>query len=56
VALSVRILPESDAGLTAAVEETGLGPQEIVEQALELWLHANGYASYGRAESVGSGQ
>ncbi len=38
VALSVRIRAELDARLTAAVDTTGLGPQEIVEAALATWL------------------
>jgi hypothetical protein len=35
VPLSVRILPATDRKLTAAVEQTGLNPQTLVEQALE---------------------
>jgi len=41
VALSVRIRPEIDQRLTAAVEHTSLGPQQIVEAALVAWLDAN---------------
>lgn len=36
VALSVRILMELDEQLTAAVETTGRGPQELVEDGLRL--------------------
>ncbi|MFF0838263.1 hypothetical protein ACFYWF_35765 [Streptomyces sp. NPDC003344] len=35
VALTVRILTSTDRKLTAAVEQTGLNPQTIVEQAME---------------------
>lgn len=35
VPLSVRILPTTDRKLTAAVAQTGLNPQTLVEQALE---------------------
>lgn len=38
VPLSVRILQPLDERLTQAVEDTGLGPQEIVELALDRWL------------------
>ncbi|MEE1735062.1 hypothetical protein PUR49_00565 [Streptomyces sp. BE147] len=36
--LSVRILPENDRRLTAAVEQTGLNPQTLVDQALEAYF------------------
>jgi hypothetical protein len=48
VPLSVRIRPEVDDALTLAVDESGLGPQEIVEQALAVWLTEHGYTSSGR--------
>ncbi|MFE2045918.1 hypothetical protein ACFXAZ_34365 [Streptomyces sp. NPDC059477] len=35
VALSVRLLASTDRRLTAAVQQTGLNPQSIVEQALQ---------------------
>ncbi|MGW0955367.1 hypothetical protein [Streptomyces sp. NPDC002545] len=35
VALTVRILTSTDRKLTAAVEQTGLNPQTLVEQAME---------------------
>ncbi|MEV5204914.1 hypothetical protein [Streptomyces sp. NPDC053720] len=38
VALSVRVLPETDAKLTRAVEITGNNPQSIVEEALTLYF------------------
>ncbi|MBP5942617.1 hypothetical protein [Streptomyces acidiscabies] len=38
VALTVRILPATDRKLTAAVEQTGLNPQTLVEQALESYF------------------
>lgn len=38
VPLSVRILTANDRRLTAAVEETGLNPQTIVDQALDAYF------------------
>jgi hypothetical protein len=38
VALNVRIRRELDDRLTAAVDQTGQGPQDLVEHALELLL------------------
>lgn len=38
VALTVRVLEDIDARLTTAVETSGLGPQEIIDQALAAWL------------------
>lgn len=38
VPLTVRILPSTDRKLTAAVEETGLNPQTLVEDALEAYF------------------
>lgn len=38
VALTVRILTSTDRKLTAAVEQTGLNPQTIVEQAMEAYF------------------
>ncbi len=43
VALSVRILPRLDKGLTAAVTATGMSPQYVVEAALEEWLTRHGH-------------
>ncbi len=43
VALSVRILPRLDKGLTSAVDATGMSPQYIVEAALEDWLTRYGH-------------
>ncbi|MGP3632676.1 hypothetical protein ACTU45_04770 [Streptomyces sp. 24-1644] len=37
VALATRILPEDDAWLTATLEQTGLGLQDGVTEALRLW-------------------
>jgi len=39
----VRILPHLNDGLTAAVERTGLGPQDVVDQALREWLGPRGF-------------
>jgi hypothetical protein len=38
VPVTVRILTSTDRKLTAAVEQTGLNPQTIVEQALEAYF------------------
>jgi hypothetical protein len=38
ITLSVRILPELDARLTAECDAAGTGPQEVVEAALTAWL------------------
>lgn len=38
VAMTVRILKSTDRKLTVAVEETGLNPQSIVEDALEAYF------------------
>ncbi|WP_331724094.1 hypothetical protein [Streptomyces rubiginosohelvolus] len=38
VALTVRILPPTDRKLTVAVEQTGLNPQTLVEDALEAYF------------------
>jgi hypothetical protein len=38
VPLSVRILAENDRKLTAAVDETGLNPQTIVDEALSAYF------------------
>ncbi|GAA2572830.1 MULTISPECIES: hypothetical protein [Streptomyces] len=38
VPLSVRVLPATDRKLTVAVEQTGLNPQSLVEQALEAYF------------------
>ncbi|MGW2110708.1 hypothetical protein [Streptomyces sp. NPDC001948] len=38
VAVSVRILTSTDRKLTAAVEQTGLNPQTILEDALEAYF------------------
>jgi len=36
--MTVRILVETDAQLVVAINETGLGLQEIMDKALALWL------------------
>ncbi|MCX4792652.1 hypothetical protein OG369_43535 [Streptomyces sp. NBC_01221] len=36
--MTVRILKSTDRKLTVAVEETGLNPQSIVEDALEAYF------------------
>ena len=41
VAITVRIRTDLDDALTAAINETGFGLQEIVEQALASWLSEN---------------
>ncbi|MEU3986381.1 hypothetical protein AB0F77_41065 [Streptomyces sp. NPDC026672] len=38
VPLTVRILPPTDRKLTVAVEQTGLNPQTLVEDALEAYF------------------
>lgn len=38
VPLATRLLPEDDARLTAALEQTGLGLQDGVTEALRLWF------------------
>ena len=38
VPLSVRVLTSTDRKLTVAVEQTGLNPQTLVEQALEAYF------------------
>lgn len=38
VPLTVRILPPTDRKLTAAVEQTGLNPQTLVEDALKAYF------------------
>lgn len=45
VPLTVRILAQNDARLTAAVEETGTSPQYIVDAALAAYFDALGIAA-----------
>lgn len=38
IPLATRLLPEDDVRLTAALEQTGLGLQDGVTEALRLWF------------------
>lgn len=41
--LTVRVLAEIDDALTDAVDDTGLSPQYIADEALSEWLRQRGY-------------
>ncbi|MFE6691925.1 hypothetical protein ACFVFQ_36335 [Streptomyces sp. NPDC057743] len=54
VALTVRILPVNDRKLTAAVEQTGLNPQTLVEEALEAHFRRLKIQDPGAAKQEGA--
>lgn len=47
----MRILAEHDDALTAAVEDTGMSPQYVIDDALRGWFAERGYLQTKSASS-----